>query len=195
MPSHAPSLADYQIIVGVCGGISAYKVCNVVSALAQRGAGVTVVMTDAGRRFVQPLTFETLSGRQVFTSLWSATDYYDPQHIALTESADLFLIAPATANMIGRIAGGLADELVSTMVMSADCPVLLAPAMNTRMWKNPVVQKNLSRLRELGYRFVGPEEGWLACRTIGPGRMAEPDTILQAVIQHLNAGPPKAKRT
>lgn len=191
--SSGPALTGYEVVVGVCGGIAAYKVCTVVSRLVQRGAGVTVAMTEAATRFVGPLTFESLTARQVFTDLWTAANYHDPQHIRLTESADLFLLAPATANMIGKIAGGLADDLVSTLVMSADCPVVLAPAMNTRMWKNPIVQRNLAALREGGVAIIEPVAGWLACRTIGEGRMAEPEAILADVSGRLVARPPKGR--
>lgn len=187
----AADLADYEIVVAICGGIAAYKVASLVSALVQRGAGVTVAMTAAGQRFVTPLTFETLSGRRVFTSLWDAGDHHDPQHLALTDQADLLVIAPATANMIGKIAMGLADDLISTMVMSAACPILMAPAMNTRMWENPAVQENLQSLVRRGSRVVPPGEGWLACRTVGKGRMAEPEQILAEVIAMLKPGKPK----
>src|SRR5690606_10849686 len=108
----------------------------------------------------------------------------------LTESADLFLIAPATADLIGKFAAGIGDDLVTTLMLGRDCPALLAPAMNTRMWENPIVQRNIRTLRELGYGFVDPEEGWLACRTVGAGRMAEPETILTAVEQALKQNPP-----
>lgn len=193
-PRPDPSeLTDYEVVVGVCGGIAAYKVASLVSALVQRGAGVTVAMTAAAQKFVTPLTFESLTARQVFTDLWHSENYHDPQHLNLTERADLFVIAPATANTIGRIAGGLADDLVSTMVMSADCPVLLAPAMNTRMWQNPIFQANLKKLVSLGYRVVAPGEGWLACRTIGAGRMAEPQEILAESIPLLKQSPPRSK--
>lgn len=184
-------LTGYEVVVGVCGGIAAYKTAALVSALVQRGAGVTVAMTAAARHFVGPLTFEALTARQVFTSPWESTAYFDPQHIRLSEGADLMVIAPATANMIGKIAHGLADDLVSTMVMSAACPVLLAPAMNTRMWENPIVQDNVKTLAARGYPMVPPGEGWLACRTIGAGRMAEPDEILTRTIELLKQKPPK----
>lgn len=187
-------LDGYEVVVAVCGGVAAYKICTVVSRLVQAGAGVTVAMTRSARRFVGPLTFQSLTARRVFTSLWDAGHYHDPQHIRLTEAADLFLIAPATANIIGKIAAGIADDLVSTMVMSADCPVVLAPAMNTRMWENPIVQQNVSRLRQCGYHIVAPGRGWLACRTIGPGRMAEPETILEEVTARLRSAPPKSQR-
>ena len=181
MTPSPPDLADREIVVGICGGIAAYKAATVVSRLVQRGAGVTVAMTEAAGRFVTPLTFESLTARRVFTSLWDAQDYHDPQHIRLTERADLFVIAPATANTIAKIAHGLADDLVSTMVLSADCPVLLAPAMNTRMWENPAVRQNVQTLIERGHPIVPPTEGWLACRTVGPGRMAEPESILAKI--------------
>lgn len=190
-PAMPPDLADYEVVVGVGGGIAAYKVCHVVSRLVQRGCGVTVAMTDAGSRFVTPLTFQALTHRQVFTSLWATEGYYDPQHLSLTEVADLFLVAPATANLIGKFANGIADDLVSTLMTGRDCPALIAPAMNTRMWENPVVQRNVTTLSELGYAFVEPGSGWLACRTIGAGRMAEAETILEAVVQALEAKPPR----
>lgn len=176
-----------ELVVAVGGGIAAYKVCHVVSRLVQRGCGVTVAMTDAGTRFVTPLTFQSLTRRQVFTTLWQQEGYYDPQHLALTESADLFLVAPATADLIAKFAAGLGDDLVSTLILGRNCPAMLAPAMNTRMWLNPVVQRNIETLRELGFAFIEPGEGWLACGTIGPGRMAEPDTIIDAVVTALRA--------
>ena len=185
------SLAGREIVVGVCGGISAYKTAALVSRLVQSGADVTVAMTEAAQRFVTALTFESLTARQVFTSLWDAATYHDPQHLRLTEAADLFILAPATANMIGKIAHGLADDLVSTMVMSADCPVLLAPAMNTRMWENKLVQANVQALAKTGYPIVGPGDGWLACRTVGAGRMAEPDEIFSAAVRLLQDRPAK----
>lgn len=184
-------LTGHEVVVGVCGGIAAYKTAALVSALVQRGAGVTVAMTAAARHFVGPLTFEALTARQVFTSPWESTAYFDPQHIRLTEGADLMVIAPATANILGKISHGLADDLVSTMVMSAACPILFAPAMNTRMWENPIVQDNVKSLAARGYLMVPPGEGWLACRTIGAGRMAEPDEILARTIELLKARPPK----
>jgi phosphopantothenoylcysteine synthetase/decarboxylase len=173
-------LTGREVVVAVCGGIAAYKVAAVVSGMVQRGCGVSVAMTRAARRFVTPLTFEALSGRKVHTGLWKLPEPADPQHLKLTESAELFILAPATANMIGKIAHGIADDLVSTMVMSVACQVLLAPAMNTRMWENPIVVENVEKLRRLGYEFVGPGTGWQACRTIGPGRMAEPDEVIAA---------------
>jgi phosphopantothenoylcysteine synthetase/decarboxylase len=190
-PPPQRDLAGYEVTVGVGGGISAYKVCTVVSRLIQRGCGVSVAMTQAGTQFVGPLTFQALTARQVFTTMWQTQGYYDPQHLRLTEQADLFLVAPATADLIGKFAAGIADDLVSTLMIGRDCPALLAAAMNTRMWENPIVQRNVRTLKELGYDFIEPEEGWLACRTVGRGRMAEPETILAAVERALKQKPPR----
>lgn len=184
-------LAGHEVVVGVGGGIAAYKVCTLVSRLVQRGCGVTVAMTENAVRFVGPLTFQALSARPVFTTLWEIPGYSDQQHIRLTDTADLFVVAPATANLIGKFACGIADDLVSTLMLSRDCPALLAPAMNTRMWNNPIVQRNLTTLREAGLSFVDPEEGWLACRAVGAGRMAEAETILTQVANLLTVTPPR----
>ncbi len=194
-------LAGGEVLVAVCGGIAAYKVCYVVSELVQRGAGVTVAMTEAATRLVTPTTFEALSRRGVLRSMWTSKSSASMQHIAVTESVDLILVAPATANMIGKIAAGIADDLVSTMILSAASPVVLAPAMNERMWANQVVRENAARLTERGYLLVGPAEGWLACGSVGPGRLAEPGEILEAVTailkerkQHREAHEPCAKQ-
>jgi len=184
-------LAGYEVLVAVCGGISAYKVCEVISALVQRGAGVSVAMTKAATKFVGPTTFQALTGRRVFRSLWRAEDVADVHHIGLTEAADLVLVAPATANIIGKIACGVADDLVSTLLLSVDSRVLFAPAMNERMWANPIVQRNVTTLTELGFQFAGPGEGWLACRSVGAGRMMEPPEILDAVVEALKKNPAK----
>jgi phosphopantothenoylcysteine decarboxylase len=181
MPDDAPSTDPFQgreIIVAVCGGIAAYKAADIVSKLVQRAAGITVVMTPDAQRFVTPLTFQALSGRPVLTDAFNLIDSADPQHIGLTERASLMLVAPATANIIGKVACGLSDDLVSLMIVAAGCPVVFAPAMNNRMWANPIVQSNAAKLCENGYRFIGPDDGWLACRNIGPGRLAEPQRII-----------------
>jgi phosphopantothenoylcysteine decarboxylase/phosphopantothenate--cysteine ligase len=181
----SPSLKGREIIVGVCGGIAAYKVADVVSKLVQLGAGVTVCMTAEAQQFVTPLTFEALSGRKVRIGSFDLVDSSDPQHISLTERAQLMLIAPATANIIAKAAHGLCDDLVSLMICAAACPVVFAPAMNNRMWANPVTRENVAKLTGLGYRFIGPEEGWLACRNVGAGRLSEPQTIVQEVVKML----------
>lgn len=193
-PAEAEARLDgYEVLVAVCGGIAAYKTAALVSRLVQTGAGVTVAMTRSARKFITPLTMEALSGRQVFTNLWTSGQEHDPQHLSLTESADLFIIAPATANIIAKIVHGIADEVVSTMALSAASPVLLAPAMNTRMWENPAVQENIATLRKRGVRLIGPGEGWLACRTVGMGRMSEAEEIFAEASALLRKSPSKNK--
>jgi phosphopantothenoylcysteine decarboxylase/phosphopantothenate--cysteine ligase len=181
-----PNLKGREIVVGVCGGIAAYKVADVVSKLVQAGAGVTVCMTPEATRFVTPLTFEALCARPVRTDIFDLVESSDPQHIALTERADLMLVAPATSNIIAKVAHGLCDDLVSLMVAAAACPVVFAPAMNNRMWENPVAKENVAKLEKLNYRFIGPDSGWLACRNVGPGRLAEPQAIVDAVVSLLS---------
>jgi phosphopantothenoylcysteine decarboxylase/phosphopantothenate--cysteine ligase len=178
-------LKGREIIVAVCGGIAAYKVADVVSKLVQQGAGVTVCMTEDAQRFVTPLTFQALSGRPVRTSTFDLPDSSDPQHIGLTERADLMLVAPATSNIIAKVAHGLTDDLVSLMICAAACPVVFAPAMNNRMWAHPIAQENVNKLTAIGYRFIGPEEGWLACRNVGAGRLSEPERIVEEVSRML----------
>ncbi len=187
-PSTDPGhLKGREVIVAVCGGIAAYKVANVVSELVQLGAGVTVVMTAEAQKFITSLTFEALSGRPVRTSTFDLVETSDPQHIGLTERADLMLVAPATNNIIAKVAAGLCDDLVSLMVCAAACPVVFAPAMNTRMWAHPIARENVGKLAALGYRFIGPEPGWLACRNVGVGRMTEPAQIVEEVTRMLTA--------
>jgi phosphopantothenoylcysteine decarboxylase/phosphopantothenate--cysteine ligase len=179
-------LAKRSIVLGVCAGIAAYKSADLVSKLVQMGAGVTVCMTPDASRFVQPLTFEALSGRPVRLEIFDLTDSSDPQHIALTEQADLLVIAPATAHMLAKISHGFCDDIVSLLASAAACPVLLAPAMNNRMWENPITQENVRRLSaNKNYHLIGPDEGWLACRNVGPGRMSEPGKILEEIQKML----------
>jgi len=183
----AVDLRGREVLICVCGGIAAYKVAEVASRLVQRGAGVSVAMTRAARKFVGPVTFEALTGRPVLRSIWPTGGEADIEHIRRTERADVIIVAPATANILGKIAGGIADEVVSTLVISAAGPVLLAPAMNSRMWASPAVQHNLSVLKSRGFHVVGPGEGWLACRSVGPGRMAEPEQILEVLLPLLTS--------
>ncbi len=188
-PSTQP-LAGRELLLCVTGGIAAYKAADLASKLRQAGAGVSAAMTDAACRFVAPLTFQALTGRQVFTSLWQSSEDFRSQHLSLTDRAELVIVAPATADAIAKIAAGIADDLVSTLALSAwdAAPMLVAPAMNTRMWNAPPTRRNVRDLAEWGVRFVGPAEGRLACQTVGPGRMAEPADILDAAVDVL-AGP------
>ncbi len=172
-------LKGRKIIVGITGGIAVYKVAELVRLLKKEGMEVQVIMTEAATRFVSPLSFEVLSGRAVLSDQFASTG--GVSHIELTDWADLMLIAPATANTIGKIATGIADNLLTTMVMACPKPVVVAPAMNHRMFENPIVQANIKRLEELGYVFVGPEEGELACGWSGRGRLVEPSCMVEAV--------------
>lgn len=190
-------LSRYELLVCVCGGIAAYKIATVVSSLVQDGCGVTVATTRNARRFVGSLTFQALTGRPVQTSPWiddgsGSRGASNQRHLNLTEIADLVLVAPATANVIGKLAAGIADDLVSTLLLGADCPAIIAPAMNTRMWQHPSVQRNVAFLREAGYVIVGPEAGWLACRTIGAGRMTEAAELVEITRKTLLRSHPRA---
>nr|QDY92639.1 coenzyme A biosynthesis bifunctional protein CoaBC [uncultured Planctomycetota bacterium] len=187
------ALRGYEVLICVTGGIAAYKTAALVSKLVQDGCGVTVAMTRSARRFVGPTTFRALTGRPVLRSLWRTGESSQFQHLEPTEAADLVVVAPATANIIGKLAGGIADDLVSTLLLGADSPVLLAPAMNARMWQHPAVQRNITFLRDNGFGLVGPEEGWLACGEVGPGRMAEPQTLLAAIQEQLLSKPPQSR--
>jgi len=193
-PAISPVLKGRELVVAVCGGIAAYKVADLVSKLVQQGAGVTVAMTDGAQKFVAPLTFEALSGRKVRTSTFDLVESSDPQHIAITEQADLMVVAPATTNIIGKVASGICDDIVSLMICAAACPVVFVPAMNDRMWANPISKMNVTKLTDLGYRFIGPEEGWLACRNTGPGRLTEPAAIIGAISEMLTASPSRSTR-
>ena len=175
-----------QVVLGVCGGIAAYKAVEIVSRLKKAGCNVHVVMTQAATRFVAPLTFREISANPVVSDMWSEVTNWNVEHISLATMADVFLIAPATANMIGKMANGIADDMLSTTVMATTAPVILCPAMNTNMYLNPVVQKNIAKLRNLGHHIIAPDCGLLACGAEGPGRLPEPAVITERVLQTLN---------
>jgi len=179
-------MKDRHIVLGVTGGIAAYKAADLTSTLVQAGAEVRVVMTESGARFVTPLTFETLSRRPVHLDLWRTEGDFNPAHVALADWADLVVVAPATADIIGKLAAGIADDLLSTLLLSVDVPILMAPAMNTRMWNNPVVRGNVARLESIDVHLVGPGEGYLACGAVGKGRLAEVPDIIDAVTALLS---------
>jgi phosphopantothenoylcysteine decarboxylase/phosphopantothenate--cysteine ligase len=170
-----------QITVGVSGGIGAYKAVEVVRGLQKAGHDVTVVMTRSARRFVGELTFEAITRRRVIGSQWAPGLTADIEHIALASSSELLLVVPATANVIGKFAHGLADDFLSSLYLATTAPVLLAPAMNTHMLEHPAVQANLQTLAARGVRFVDPGEGYLACGWVGKGRLAEPEAVVAAV--------------
>lgn len=178
-------LKGKKIVVGVAGGIAVYKVVDIVSRLKKQGANVYVVMTKAAANFVTPLTFREISGHPVVADMWNENPQWNVEHIELASSADLFLLAPATGNIIGKIAGGIADDMLSTTIMATTAPVLLAPAMNTNMYLNPIVQENIAKLADLGYFFIEPESGLLACGTEGIGRLPAPEVIVDKVVELL----------
>jgi phosphopantothenoylcysteine decarboxylase/phosphopantothenate--cysteine ligase len=179
---------DKTILVALTGGIACYKTATLVSRLTQAGAAVTVCMTEAATRFVAPLTLQALSGRPVYTSPWEHIESQDPQHIATARRADLMIVAPCTMNMLSKLATGRADDIVCLVAAAMSPkrqPILLAPAMNEAMWEQASTQRNVEQLREDGLHFVGPGSGWQACRTMGIGRMSEPEEVLAAAEQLL----------
>lgn len=183
-----PNVAGRRIIIGLSGGIACYKICTVVSRLAQAGAEVTVTMTDAATKFVTPLTFQALSGRPVYTSSWEHVESSDPQHINLARRADLVLLAPATMDLLAKLAHGFTDDVVSLVVSAVDratTPVLIAPSMNEMMWRQASTQRNVAQLRDDGFNLIEPGEGWQACRTVGAGRLPEPEELLDCVNREL----------
>ncbi len=177
-----------HITLGVTGCIGAYKAILVLRGLQQLGATVEVVMTEAATRFIQPLTFQALSGKPVYTSHWGRDDDTDIAHIALAQRTDALVIAPATANGLAKLAHGIADDFLSTVYLAATCPTFVAPAMNVEMWRHPATQENLARLRARGVQIIEPEAGFLACGMVGEGRLADPDRIVDVVWSFL-AGP------
>lgn len=180
-------LAGANIVVGVAGGIAAYKAAELVRLLDKAGAVVEVAMTPRAQEFVGAMTFQALTRRPVFTNLFSLTEEATIGHIALADRADLVIVAPATANTIARLAAGMADDALAAIVLATTAPVLLAPSMNTNMWANPLTQANLRRLIDVaGHRVVGPGDGFLACRWTGPGRLAEPADIVEAAAHVLS---------
>jgi phosphopantothenoylcysteine decarboxylase/phosphopantothenate--cysteine ligase len=187
-------LAGRRILLIIGGGIAAFKVPDLIRRLKERGASVKCVVTAAGQQFVTPLTLGSVSGEKVFTELFSLTDEQEMGHIQLSRAADLLVVAPATADLLAKMAQGRADDLASTVLLATDKPVLVAPAMNVRMWNHPATRRNLATLRGDGVRFIGPNEGDMACGEYGPGRMSEPLEIIAAIEANLTDGPLKGKR-
>ncbi|MGH9346224.1 MAG: bifunctional phosphopantothenoylcysteine decarboxylase/phosphopantothenate--cysteine ligase CoaBC, partial [Vicinamibacterales bacterium] len=184
------------IALGVTGGIGAYKAVEVCRGLQKQGHDVVAVMTRSATRFVGPVTFEAITRHPVITSQWTPGANADIEHVALADSAALLLVVPCTANVIGKLANGIADDFLTTLYLATKAPVLLAPAMNTNMLAHPAVQKNLETLASRGVRFVDPGEGYLACGWIGKGRLAEPDAIVAAAERLLGpvASPLRGRR-
>lgn len=172
-----------SIVVGVSGGIACYKAAEIVNALVKKGHHVDVIMTENAQRFVTPLTFQTLSQNKVITDMFEPTDHWDVQHISLAKKADVFAVVPATANIIGKIAAGIADDMLTTTIMAAKCRKLIAPAMNTAMWENPIVQENISRLRAFGFEVLETDSGRLACGDTGSGKLLPWEDIVQVILR------------
>jgi phosphopantothenoylcysteine decarboxylase/phosphopantothenate--cysteine ligase len=191
MASLKAAIGGRRIAVGVCAGIASYKVCGVVSTLAQAGAEVTVAMTNDAQKFVAPLVFQSLAGRPVLTSPWDSASPADPQHIRAASSLDAYLIAPCTMDMLARLATGRCDDMVSLLAASIDrsrTKVLIAPSMNEAMWRQPATQRNLATLRADGFLVLDPASGWQACRAVGPGRLPEADDLVDALVAALAQG-------
>jgi phosphopantothenoylcysteine decarboxylase/phosphopantothenate--cysteine ligase len=179
-------MQDKELLLGVSGGVAAYKAADLVSKCVQAGARVTVILTRAGRRFIGRTTFEALSGRPVYSDMFSPREHYRGEHIGLSQRAELLCIAPATADVLAKLSHGLADDLLSTTALAMTGPIVLAPAMNCEMWNKPSVQRNVAQLKQDGIVIVEPEEGWLSCGQVGAGRMAAPERILEVIRQTLS---------
>ena len=180
-------LTGREIVLGVTGGIAAYKSAEIVSRLRHMGASVHVIMTKNATEFISPLTFRTLSANPVVTDTFDAPEYWNVEHVALAKLAEVFVVAPATANILAKMAAGIADDMLSTTLLATKAPVLAAPAMNTGMWTAPATQENIRTLKARGVHFVGPDSGILACGDTGAGRMSEPEEIVEAIRQLLAA--------
>ncbi|HUI32330.1 MAG TPA: bifunctional phosphopantothenoylcysteine decarboxylase/phosphopantothenate--cysteine ligase CoaBC [Dysgonamonadaceae bacterium] len=174
-----------NIVVGVCGGIACYKAVEIVNQLKKDGYNVNVIMTKSAQEFVRPLTFQVMSGNIVVTDMFDPIDHWDTTHIDLAKNADLFVIVPATANVIGKIASGIADDMLTTTVMVAKCPVLIAPAMNSAMYENAFVQTNISKLTDNGYKVLKTKEGLLACGDEGQGKLLDWEEIVKEIKESI----------
>lgn len=179
-------LNNKTIVVGVTGGIAVYKACDVVSRLKKLGAEVHVVMTKSSTEFVSPMTFQTLSNNFVVSDMFEEPKTWEVEHIELAKKADAFLIVPATANFIGKVASGIADDMLTTTVMATTSQVIIAPAMNTNMYNNPIVQLNIAKLKGLGYKFIDPASGLLACGDTGKGKLESPEKIVEFVEKYFS---------
>jgi len=180
-------LKGKTVVLGVSGGIAVYKAAEITSRFVKLGADVKVIMTKHAQEFVAPLTFQGISNNPVVTDMFAPPTRWDVEHIALAKAADIFIIAPATANVIGKMNAGIADDMLTTTVMATKAPVLLAPAMNVGMYENPITQRNIQSLKSLGYHFIEPGEGFLACGDVGKGRLEDPIKIVERAVEILTA--------
>lgn len=179
-------LKGKTIVLGVTGSIAAYKIANLASMLVKEHADVHVIMTENAKNFINPITFETLTHNKCISDTFDRNFEFDVKHISLAQKADLFMIAPASANIIGKIASGIADDMLSTTIMAAKCPVLISPAMNTAMYENYFVQKNMRSLMDAGYKLIEPASGYLACGDTGKGKMPEPELLKEYILMELS---------
>ncbi|WP_285766549.1 bifunctional phosphopantothenoylcysteine decarboxylase/phosphopantothenate--cysteine ligase CoaBC [Peribacillus sp. SI8-4] len=184
-------LIEKKVLLCVTGGIAVYKAAALTSKLTQEGAHVKVIMSESARQFVTPLTFQALSRNDVYTDTFDEKDSSVIAHIDLADWADIILVAPATANVIGKVANGIADDMITTTLLATEAPVWIAPAMNVHMYAHPAVQKNMETLRTFGYQFIEPGEGYLACGYVGKGRLEEPETIVEHLRSHFAARKPQ----
>lgn len=174
------------VVLGVTGGIAVYKALDIASALRKKDIEVRVIMTESATKFVAPLTFQSISQNMVVTDMFAEPKAWEIQHISLAQKADCLLVAPATANIIGKVANGIADDMLSTTIMACKSKVIFAPAMNTNMYENPIVQSNIEKLKSLGYEFIEPDSGRLACGDIGKGKFPKPEVIVERVLSELH---------
>lgn len=181
-------LKDKNIVIGMTGGIACYKVCEIISYLVKEGANVDVIMTQNATKFITPLTIETLSKNKVVVDMFEKKEHIEVEHISLARKADLILVVPATANIIGKVANGIADDMLSTTIMATTSNVIFAPAMNNEMYNNKIVQDNISKLKKYGYSFINPIEGNLACGYRAIGKLAKKETIIEFVNKTLSGG-------
>ena len=181
-------LANKTIVLGITGSIAAYKAADIASKLTQAGAKVEVVMTKSATKFIAPLTLRSITGRPVVTDMFELASEFSIEHVALAEAADVVVIAPATANVIAKLAGGIADDELTCTVLATEAPVIVAPAMDVNMFQNPITQENLAKLKARGFTIVGPEHGWLASGKVGMGRLADTDKIIDAINKVLQRG-------
>ena len=178
-------LTGKSIVLGVTGSIAAYKIANLASMLVKLNADVHVIMTQNATHFITPMTFETLTNNKCIVDTFDRNFNFDVKHVSLAKKGDLFLVAPCTANVIGKVAGGICDDMLTTTIMATKAPVLFSPAMNTGMWENPILQDNLQKLKRYGYHIIEPIEGRLACGDTGSGKMPSEETLLQHILLHL----------
>lgn len=176
-------LKGKNVVLGVTGSIAAYKIANLASMLVKLHADVTVIMTKNATNFINPITFETLTGNKCLTDTFDRNFKYSVEHVSLAKKADIFLVAPATANVIGKMANGIADDMLTTTILACKCPKLVAPAMNTNMYQNPIVQDNLGKLADYGFEIIEPATGYLACGDTGEGKMPEPEVLLSSILR------------